>query len=113
LRVKNGELAQGHSEAEGYWLFFDIKEGLQTAKYSAMLPDEQAWIRSKLQFAAVDPELYDVGGYGERVIRQVLAENKFLQDLRSMTRRVSWRLVFAGFLEELIWVLASTSRVVT
>jgi hypothetical protein len=76
-------------------------------------PDEQSWIKTKLELAGIDPEQDSIGGYGDRVIRQVLADNRFLSDLRKMTRQRSWRRDFSSFLDELIWMVAAANRIVT
>ena len=113
LRIKREELARGVQVEDRYWNFFDIKEGLNPDRFERMLPEEGNWIRAKLEFSGVDPEQKSVTGYGDSVIRQILDENKYVSELRNLTRHSSWRNVFSRFFDELVWVLAATPKIIT
>jgi hypothetical protein len=113
LKISTEEITQRHSTANRYWYFFDIKEGLLATKFEAMGPEEKKWIGSKLQMASIDPGRQDISGYGDRVVRQAFDENRHLRELRKLTRQQTWRQMFSSFLEELVWVFVSTSKIVT
>jgi hypothetical protein len=113
LNINKHELAQGHPLEEHFWLFFDLKEGIKPDKFGRLAPDERIWIEAKLRLDGIDPTVQKVEGYGNNIIRQIVAEHKFVGELRKLTRRTTWRRVFSPFLEELVWVLAATTRVMT
>jgi hypothetical protein len=113
LTIRQQEANQGHPRNEQYWHFFDLKEGLLTAKFARLDAMEKSLVRNRLQLARVDPESQNVVGYGDRVIRQIFGENQYMSELRKLTRDGSWRDVFCSFIEEFIWVFLSTTKVVT
>ncbi|WP_262049079.1 hypothetical protein [Bradyrhizobium sp. Bra78] len=113
LRVSQEEISNGHPLAEQFWLFFDVKEGSTPQKFGRMTENDQAWIISKAKLANIDPSEHSVAGYGDRVIGQVFAENKFKSELRKETRHPNWRDVFAGFLDEIIWVFLAGRKIIT
>jgi hypothetical protein len=113
LEISNQEVAQGHSLEEYFWLFFDLKEGMSAARFAKLAPDDKAWLDAKLNLCGVKAADLNIGGYGDSIIRQIFADNKFVGELAKLTRRQNWRTVFSPFLEEVLWILVSTSRIVT
>jgi hypothetical protein len=113
LKISEQEKARGRLLEEQYWLFFDVKEGLVPEKFARMGEDDKAWILSKAQLAGIDPTESTMPGYGDKVIGQLFAENKFKSELRRETRHHIWRSVFGSFLDELIWVFAAGRKVIT
>lgn len=113
LQIDAEERAHGERLEEKYWLFFDVKEGLTREKFEGMTQADRDWVATKLQYAGVDPLTENLTGYGDRVIRQVFAENRFQGDLRKLTRHGDWRHVFSAFLEDIVWALVASRKVVT
>lgn len=113
LRVDAEERLRGGRLEDRYWLFFDVKEGLTREKFEGMGQLDREWVAAKLQYAGVDPLGEDLAGYGDRVIRQVFAENRFQGELRKLTRHGDWRQVFSSFLEDIVWALVAPRKVVT
>jgi hypothetical protein len=98
---------------ERYCLFFDLKSGLTSAAFGRLNDVNKEWVRNKLLLAKLDPQTSDVAGYGDRVINQIFAENKFQSELRTLVRHQAWRRVFENFFEELIWVFTASPRIAT
>jgi hypothetical protein len=113
LDVARGEVNNGDSAENQYWLHFDTKLGLRVEKFNAMSVAEQRWISGKLQLANCDPTQQALDGYGDRIIFQLLADNKFMKDFRTATRHPHWRSVFSAFLDEIIWFFLCGQKVVT
>jgi hypothetical protein len=113
LKIQEQEVARRHSANEYYWLFFDVKGGLSLTKLSGLAPLERNWIEEKLALAGFDATKRNLSGYGDNVMRQLFEGNNRAKELRRMTRQQSWRVCFSVFVEELIWPLAASPRVIT
>jgi hypothetical protein len=113
LDITKAEANNGDPVENQYWLHFDTKLGLRVEKLKEMSPAEQQWISGKLRFANCDPTLQAVDGYGDRVLFQLLAENRFMKDFRTATRHENWRRTFSAFLDEFIWLFLCGQKIVT
>jgi hypothetical protein len=113
LKVSQEEIANGHPLEDQFWLFFDVKEGLTPQKFARLSKKDQAWIISKVQLADIDPSEHAVSGYGDKVLSQVFAENRFKSELWKETRHQNWRGVFSSFLDELVWVFLAGRKIIT
>jgi hypothetical protein len=111
LRIEKAELAARIAVAGSFWLFFDIKEGVVAEKFARLNVADQTWVGDKLKLANVQEPV--CSGYGEKVIKQVFDDNKHIANLRRSTRSQSWRNVFSEFVDDLIWPLAASSKIIT
>jgi hypothetical protein len=113
LEIEGQEKRRGHALDHRYWLFFDVKEGLTADKFGKMEFSDKKWISSKLELAKIDPFERNIEGYGDNIVRQIFSENRFQSELRKLTRHHDWQNIFSSFLEDFVWILAASKRVVT
>jgi hypothetical protein len=114
LRVSEHEIACGQDSCRAFWLFVDLKEGLNNetlAKISEA--KDQAWLKEKLAIAGIDIEKESISGFGSRVFDQLAAHGQHLAQLRSLTRCHAWRDVFSEFVDLLVWIFAGGRRIAT
>jgi hypothetical protein len=113
LQINRAEAMSRQAIQDYYWFFFDLKEGLNAEKFRKYSEEERRWIEAKLSLGGVNPYDQNLSGYGDKVIRQLREENRFLSELKRLTRQTSWRQMFSPFIDDLVWPLAASVKVIT
>jgi hypothetical protein len=113
LAIADAEIRNGHAPDQQFWLFFDIKQGLTSGQIERMRANDKGWIVSKMQLINIQTDRVILRGYGDRMLAQLNAENRFLGELRKLTRERRWSDVFTDFLNEMIWVFLAGPRIRT
>jgi hypothetical protein len=108
------ERFQKHSVHHSYWLFADLKLGLDIRTVEKISNQtEKDWVLEKIRLAALDLNTASVAGYGHKVFDQIADHGQHLGDLRRLTRHPSWREIFEEFLDHLVWIFAGGHRIAT
>jgi hypothetical protein len=88
---------------EAYWLYFDIKRGCDHLYLAGLHANAKTWTLDKLSHAGLGPEDFELRGFGNHVVPQVVRGNAACARLRDCIRRRDWLLVFGDFLADAMW----------
>lgn len=96
-----------------FWMYFDIKDGLDGKKLAQKVNDGQLsedslqWICSKLGCEVEDAATLNIDGFGPRVVRNFLRDQNSLRAFHQFTRTQYWRNLFLDHFESLLWFFAA------
>jgi hypothetical protein len=114
LKVSKEERSQGHDRTHSYWLFADLKLGIDADRVAKISDqNEKDWVLQKVRLGALDLNISSVAGYGHKVFDQLAVHGEHLSRLRRLTRHPSWREIFEAFLDHLVWIFAGGHRIAT
>jgi hypothetical protein len=109
-RVGEHEEAQKLEAESRYWLYFDVKNGVDSRRLSRMSCEDRSWVEQKLMILDVDLSNFEIKGFGDRVIALVVNSNEWLSSLRDHAHRSQWWGVFGEFLVMAMWVTVAPKR---
>lgn len=109
-RIERWERSGGKPEAESFWLFFDIKEGLSSEKLGLMNENQRDWIQQRLAVAGSFRGEWVYPAYGKKVVPLLLDSGLAMSDFRKLVRAVKWRSVFGEFFDKILWFGAAGAK---
>lgn len=101
--IQDGERAERAEPRTAYWLYFDIKNGVDHLYVAGLHAAAKEWTASKISYARLTSEEFDFGGFGNHVVPQVMRQNALSARLRDCVRRRDWLHVFGEFIAEVMW----------
>jgi hypothetical protein len=114
LKIADHEASEGYDISRSFWLFVDLKEGLNKESINKLTdPKDREWLSEKLTTIGIDIELETLSGFGSKVFDQLATHNQHIAELRRTTRCTAWREIFSEFLDFLLWIFVGGRRVVT
>lgn len=88
---------------DSYWLYFDVKNGVASDKVATQHLDAQVWTVAKLALGIADLSNFQISGFGNHVVPQVMRENVVCARLRQLIRQREWFHLFGDFVADLMW----------
>jgi hypothetical protein len=108
LLLDDAEEREGIDEAERFWLFFDLKNGMRLADVAKIENSEvRDWILRRLSLIGSPPE---IRGFGTNVLSSLLANGSALGLFRDYIRSKRFKLVFGPAFERAMWIGVSARR---
>ena len=76
LRISDWECRNGKPPQTSFWLFLDLKNGLNSIDVEALATEEQDWIYERMAITGAKPgDSWHYRGYGRSVLRLLLTNN--------------------------------------
>lgn len=104
---------EGITEDKNFWLYFDVKNGLNGAKLSALYGDGNVsletitWICDRTGCNVNSIDEVHIDGFGKNVIAEFLSSPRALSGFHKFVRTEYWRRLFVMFFEKLLWYFAA------
>jgi hypothetical protein len=95
---------------EAYWLYFDVKKGVDHLYVAGLHAEAKAWTLTKLKHANIGPDDFEIAGFGNHVVPQLIRENAASARLRDCIRRRDWLHLFGDFIADTMWPCVGGTR---
>jgi hypothetical protein len=107
LAIEEQEALSNTEYSERFWLFFDMKRGIDVATLGDLAPSTKVWILGKLAMAG-SPDT--VEGFGERISASLLSSGDALGRLRAAVQTRRFDVVFGSVFDHALWVGLAARR---
>ena len=110
-KITDKEHMLNHRSEPNFWLYFDIKLGLDPRSLNETWSEEtRSWLTSKLKLLGTSPIQSTIPGHGSKLIERAFSNNACTSAIRQAIRSKEWQVVFSGFFLHFMWIFACASR---
>lgn len=105
----DNQTVNGRSDC--FWLFFDLKRGLEAEKLSAVVAEPTStWLRERYQLGEANFADVHISGFGDAILRQFLNCGEAVRDFVKFMRGGYWQTHFADFFDLIYWYFAAEAK---
>lgn len=96
---------KNHRQNECFWLWFDIKDGINRKKINSISNKEVlSWLSFKYNQMGLDLESVEMEGFGKNFVSECLKSEEICQELRESIKKKNFLEVFGDYFENFIWI---------
>jgi hypothetical protein len=108
------QLVEGQSvlgPSDCFWLFFDLKRGVEAGKLGAVSIIPVAdWLRQKYQLGDDGFSDIQITGFGDGILRQFLSCGEAVKDFVAFMKTAYWRTHFGDFFDLIYWYFVAEKK---